>query len=760
MDNSFFAGLVQNISLLLVFSFLYEFNWIDSIHSKRLFPKIFSGIIIGAIGILLMNTTWTYSPGIVFDARSILLSISGLYLGTIPTLFAIIVTGLFRIFMGGDGVLMGICVIISSGILGIVLKLYLKKDSSIYSFIHLLVLGFTVHAVMLGCTKFLPSEKALTTFKAIAIPVTTIYPLGTALLGLLMNIHVRNWQNRKAKESLVESERRFSDMLKNIKMLSVIIDNKQNITFCNNYLLNITGYTSDEIIGKNWFNLFVTPEEKEKALKIIDNLLKDKIPLNYLESHIITKNKKKLYISWNNTILKDEKGNIIGIASIGENITEKRKAIEALKKSEDRFNTLFQLSPDAITLTRLDDRIIIEVNDSACKLTGYTRDELIGEPTLSPKFWNNEDELNEYAKLIATSNKVSNFEAQFKMKSGEIRTGLVSGEIIQIQEEFYIIGVIRDITLRKDAEKELQEKNIELKALNHQLTKSIHQLEELNAELKTAKEKAEESNRLKTVFLQNLSHEIRTPMNGILGFLSLLKNASNDIKERNQYIDLVNNSGERLLNTVNDIVEISKIETKLISPNKTSTDLSEIINHYYLFYLDKAEKKGLNFRISNTQDFQDKFIYTDKHLLDSIISNLINNAIKFTEKGTIELGGNINNDNVIFYVKDTGIGIPEDKLDIIFERFLQVEAGTSRSYEGTGLGLSISKAYAALLGGELWVESVVDKGSTFFLKLPYEQGQQETITKNLNSMTESNFNEKCTILLAEDDEISYLFRGQ
>ncbi|MCY1722566.1 PAS domain S-box protein [Prolixibacteraceae bacterium Z1-6] len=757
MDNSFFEGLIQNVLLLLVFSFLYDFRWIDSINSRKFAPKLFSGAIVGAIGVLLMNTPWTYAPGIVFDTRSILLSVTGLYLGGIPTLVAMLLTGGFRIFIGGDGLWMGLSVIILSGILGIVLKLYLSKINAAITIWNLLILGFGVHLVMLGCTVFLPADQFLPTLKSIAGPVLLIYPASTVLLGILMNKHLASWQNRMAKDRLIESERRFTEMIKNIKMLSVIIDSEQKITFCNEYLLKVTGYTKEEVIGKNWIDLFIAADEKEMVLATFKNLISGKVFLSHLENRIVTKNKQELVISWNNTILKDSDGIISGTASIGENITEKQIAIQELKKSEDKFNQLFQSSPDAITLTCVKNQHVVEVNDSASVLTGYNKDELIGHPILTTRLWNDERELEEYSELISNQGKVTNYEAQIKTKSGTIKTVLVSGEILLIQDEYYIIGVIRDISPRKETERELHEKNMELQLVNKKLIDSISQLEELNKELKEAKELAEESNRLKSVFLQNISHEIRTPMNGILGFLSLLKDTQQDLQARDQYLEIINKSGERLLNTVNDLIDISRIETKQISINKEAISLSEILHHQYAFYKTIAAEKGLEMKLTSECISRDTIINTDKQLLYSIFSNLLSNAVKFTQQGTIELGSFDKNGSIVFFVKDTGVGIPANRINAIFDRFVQADLNMTRAYEGSGLGLSIAKAYVGLLGGNIWVKSEKDKGSTFFFELPLDLTNRERGKKEKIHSEEKICLKECRILVAEDDEVSFLY---
>jgi PAS domain S-box-containing protein len=272
-----------------------------------------------------------------------------------------------------------------------------------------------------------------------------------------------------------------------------------------------------------------------------------------------------------------------------------------------------------------------------------------------------------------------------------------------------------------------------------------------------AKEKAEESDRLKSAFLANMSHEIRTPMNGILGFLTLMKEP--DLSEENKaaYINIVTMSGHRLLETINDIIEISKIETGVIQVNMSAVSVAELIGYYNGFFHQQADQKGLEFVVSNGLPEGLHYFISDKNKLDSIISNLIKNAIKFTQSGSVHFGCYIENNRIVFYVKDTGIGIKKEHLSLIFERFVQGDFSASRLHEGSGLGLSIVKAYVELLEGEIKVESKVGEGTIFSFSIPCivtENGN----SKNLKPSSEEKVHKKkIKILIAEDDHASFLY---
>ena len=238
------------------------------------------------------------------------------------------------------------------------------------------------------------------------------------------------------------------------------------------------------------------------------------------------------------------------------------------------------------------------------------------------------------------------------------------------------------------------------------------------SQLIAAKERAEESDRLKTSFLTNISHEIRTPMNGIIGFLDLLRQPSLNEEDRASYLDIVNKSGERLLNTINSIIELSRIESGDIMVKKNEVDLPLYLSFYHDFFSHQTHEKGLDFPPFQLA-IEKEIIYTDQNKLDSILTNLIKNAIKFTDRGSIEVGcTQKGNDDFLFYIKDTGKGIRPEKLNAIFGRFIQEDNSFTRNHEGSGLGLSIAKAYVESLGGTIWVESEPEEGSCFYFTHP------------------------------------------
>ena len=285
----------------------------------------------------------------------------------------------------------------------------------------------------------------------------------------------------------------------------------------------------------------------------------------------------------------------------------------------------------------------------------------------------------------------------------------------------------------------------------------ISEHKEREKQLEEALKKAEESDRLKSAFLANMSHEIRTPMNGILGFTELLKEPTLSFEEQKDFIQTIEISGERMLNTINNIINVSKIESGLIKADIKATNINDKIIFTYKFFKPEIENKGLRFLYKNGLPTKDAIILTDNEKVYGILTNLIKNAIKFTFDGSIEFGYEKKGSYLEFYVKDTGIGISEKQKEIVFERFRQGGDDITRTFEGSGLGLSISKSYIEMLGGKIWVESQEGKGSTFYFTIPYvTKSILETEIKN--SVTPEQIRGQLKglkILIVEDDEVSY-----
>ncbi|KKP51232.1 MAG: PAS/PAC sensor hybrid histidine kinase [candidate division TM6 bacterium GW2011_GWF2_33_332] len=300
-----------------------------------------------------------------------------------------------------------------------------------------------------------------------------------------------------------------------------------------------------------------------------------------------------------------------------------------------------------------------------------------------------------------------------------------------------------NISERKQAELLLKEKSEEIETQNEEY-------KQINEELQKAKEKAEESDRLKTAFLQNMSHEIRTPLNAISGFSGLLDRPGLSVEKRKNFVSIIQNSSNQLISIISDIITISSIETKQEKQNITKVNINTIIVDLLTIFKQQAQNQNLSIYVKQELSDKQSEIYSDKTKITQILSNLISNALKFTHEGFVEFGYNLKNNELEFYVKDSGIGIKAEFHDKIFERFRQAEKSINILYGGTGLGLAISKAFVELLGGKIWVQSEIEKGAIFYFTIPYTPVNERYTTEKRNKILK-------TILVAEDEEFNFLF---
>ncbi|MBN1252593.1 MAG: PAS domain S-box protein [Bacteroidales bacterium] len=403
-----------------------------------------------------------------------------------------------------------------------------------------------------------------------------------------------------------------------------------------------------------------------------------------------------------------------------EKSDELQKAKDKIEESEKKFKLLFNKSNDAILL--LDNQKFVDCNDATVKLLAYeTKDEVLNthpselSPELQPDGRFSYEKANEMIE-IALKTGSNRFEWLHQKKNKENFYVDVRLTAIPLMGKTIIYTVWRDITEKKKAESELKLKNEELTILNQAFQTQ-------NKELLIAKEKAEESDKLKSSFLANMSHEIRTPLNGILGFASLLENRDLSAEKREKFVQIINNSGNHLLNIINDIIDISKIDANQLNllPEKFSLNifLYEIIG-FFKSILEGKNKNNITINLIKAFKDESDIIYTDKTRLKQILNNLIGNAIKFTNNGFINIEYKlINNKELLFTVTDSGIGISQHELEIIFQRFRQADESNTRKYGGTGLGLAISEACVKLLGGEISVKSELGKGTSFSFTIPY-----------------------------------------
>ncbi|HET6557195.1 MAG TPA: ATP-binding protein, partial [Prolixibacteraceae bacterium] len=393
----------------------------------------------------------------------------------------------------------------------------------------------------------------------------------------------------------------------------------------------------------------------------------------------------------------DDNGNVISMIGTIQDITERKHAEQESRESEERFRMVFENVFDGIAIYEENDdpfkRRLIECNNQYAIMAGRSREELLSmgfvhHLQVSLDKSNNHTRLESLARQIAYKGS-----STWIRPDGKENVIEYIGVPITWRGKSYSIGIDRDVTERMQIE----------------------------ADLIAAKEKAEESDRLKSSFLANMSHEIRTPLNSIIGFSELMSDTDFDHDQQHQFAQIIHASGNNLLSIITDIMDISKIEAGLVEVRKNELSVSYLIKSIHRQYSFQAKEKGIELMLDPCIPSEEIILRTDETKLRQIIVNLVGNSIKFTEKGFVELGMRKTQDALQIHVKDTGIGISPEHRDKIFERFRQVESCYSRRYGGNGLGLSISKSLVELMGGKLWMESEEGKGSTFYFTLPLDE---------------------------------------
>jgi hypothetical protein len=536
---------------------------------------------------------------------------------------------------------------------------------------------------------------------------------------------------KKAEEDIKKERKILRSIIDNLPVAIYVMDIKGRKILANKTDCGIIGAIEEsEVLGKTDLELFPGKIGK-RGHKDNMNVIKNKIPVVNREEAFLDKNGKQKWLLTSKIPLFNDDNQILGLLGIGIDITEQKSLQQKITESETFYRTLVDISPDAIFVNDLEAKFtfiskifyrIFEIPDNV-NLIGESIFNWVAPESLDKVIEiYNEDmagkrppQLREY-KCIKFDR--SEFWGEFSSSPLLNPSGIHIGFMV----------VCRDISDRKKIE----------------------------ADLISAKNKAEENDKLKTAFLHNISHEIRTPLNAIVGFSSLLDDLNLSRAQQKSFIEIINKSSDHLLEIINDIIETSNIEAGVVKVNEYDLYLNDLIEKLYIQFNLYAERK--NIQLERSFGIRDErfIIRTDKTKLFQILSNLISNSIKFTDSGTIKFGYIVEENNLHFYVSDTGKGIPENEFQKIFDRFYQVEHTLNRLYEGTGLGLSICKAYVELLGGQIWLSSKVGEGTTFNFSIPFNSVYTSLKSNNnFNTKEQNTVAKNKTILIAEDDENNF-----
>ena len=821
MDAEMIIALIDNAALLLALGVAYDILFSNTNINTHL-KSILFGIIIGLIGIALMLNPWELSFGLFFDTRSILLSITGLFFGFIPAVIGALIIGSYRLYLGGVGALMGVSVITGCVMIGLLWRKYHNGLQKIFGRFDLFIFGILVHVFMLVCTLLLPWPFAFEVIKYISLPVMLIYPIGTVLLGSILNNQL---SRKKIQDKLKENEAKLQNFIDNVPVGMFRTSSERKVIQTNPEMAYILGLKTPEqvirYIEDGGEQLFVDPkniedivaqirkqgyvkhfefealhsdgkriwllmnarkncqlkgetftidgfvhditerkvaEEKLKQTKqkyrqaynllqgvlespkdvVIFALDKEYRYLAFNKNHRVTMeqiwgvnievgismlsyitypaDREKARMNFNRALageeftlveeygdsslnrlwysntyspLKDDDKNIIGLTLVLIDITDRKKAEIRIAEEVARWRILIEQSLDGIVVLDQNGKVY-EVNQKFADMLGYSREEML---QLHVWDWDTQWTREELMEIIKNVDESGNhFETYHRLKDGTTINVEISSNGALFGEQKLIFCVCRDFTERKLAEDML-----------------------LNAKLA-----AEDASRSKGEFLATMSHELRTPLNSIIGFSDMMLSGNvGDLNEKQaKYINHISTGGKHLLELINDILDLSKIEAGKMEIQYESFSVSDVIEEVTMLIAPLALKKKIDLNIQVEPQLGS--INADKIKFKQILYNLASNAIKFTpEKGYVGITANLVDNMLKISVTDNGIGISTKDLCRLFQPFQQLNSYMTREHEGTGLGLILVKKYVEMHGGSVWVESEVGKGSTFTYSIPY-----------------------------------------
>ncbi|MBL6445345.1 PAS domain-containing protein [Fulvivirga sp. 29W222] len=571
---------------------------------------------------------------------------------------------------------------------------------------------------------------------------TTITPLFNNEGDITSFIAVRTeiTENKRIEKALSDSERKLQNANQQFKIATSaanigiwerdLILNKTYLDKISCSLHGIKNKDSMKLSDKSWYD-FIHPEDILRVRKNYEELLRSKnqFEINY---RVIRKDQSLKYIKSYGIVERDEKG--VALRMIGALIdeTKQRQTEKILLEREENYRR---------------ENKLLEESQAVAKLGGWELDIETGNLYWTTETYRIHDTSPEEFNPTVDAGVGYFLPESKRIISEALEVAMSEGKGYDLILETYTTKG-RKITVRTTCKVTfVDNKPAKLGGIFQDISDQVLKEDEL----KNAKEKAEENDRLKSAFLANMRHEIRTPLNAVIGFSKQLVNPETTETERKEFGRYVINGANQLLSLIEDITSFSLLETNQVHVNESEVNINQLLRDLEVQFKPEAETRGLNINLANALPDYESVINTDNSKLSRIITNLLSNALKFTHKGEIKFGYTVKETNLIFFVEDTGIGISPENKAKVFDSFQQADGSIRRTYGGTGLGLSICKGLIEVIGGKIWVESTLGKGSTFYFSIPFKQVVQ---TKELFANEELNSGIP-TILIAEDQFINF-----
>ncbi len=702
MSKIIVIELIYNLSILVSLSVLSSF--VDSrISKKTIDGKLLQGVLFGISAIIGMMYPFRFAEGIIFDGRSIVISLSTLFFGPISGFITAIMALLYRIYLGGNGAIMGSLVIISSFLIGWIF--YRKKtgeEEQSFTNSQLYLLGLSVHIVMVALILTLPTKSMLPALRTISGTVLLVYPIITLIIGKILLDHEQSQshlislkesrEKYKSLASTYEAQKKlFETTLYSIGDAVITTDIKGRVMQMNPVAEELTGWNESEARTNFLKDIFVIINEESRAPveNPVEIVIKEGKTVG-LANHtiLISKTGKEIPIADSGAPIKTEKGEVIGVVLVFRDKTSEHEAEKILMDSEARYRSIFENNHAPMILVDPETAYLLDVNPAALNYYGWSKEEMLNMKmtqinTASP------EEIKK-AMNEAKMQKRNFFEFKHRLASGEIRDiSLYSGKIV-INKKELLYSLVLDITDKKIAE----------------------------AALIKAREQAEKANQLKSEFLAQMSHEIRSPLNAVLNFHYLIKEETKDILNDNLELsfEAIESASHRIVRTIDMILNMSELQLGTYELTLRKMNITESLNKLAKEYKKNAQRK--NIELKTNIELNDPIISTDDYAFNQIFANLIDNAVKYTEKGVININAHTLNNKILIEIEDSGTGISEDFLPYLFEPFSQEEQGYSRKFEGSGLGTALIKKYCDIINADISVKSRKGEGSIFTVTLP------------------------------------------